>query len=439
MKVPFIVLIGVVINFAQMPNSYINSDGSALDVFSKSLKNYHFDSLFPTTYYSNINYNIINEKNSARQRMDSIIANSVTGAKVKIVFEYDKNDNITEQLIGGWTGSGWFYDLKDEFFYDENQKLLLRLNLGLNGTSWDSLTRFNYEYNPQGQITQYTIQEYITDHWENFGRVSSEYDLNGNEIQSLTEEWQNGWQNLHMFTNYFSNINRRDSLLFQVWDSTEWENYGKTTFTYNQQTGFLDYFIAEIWNNGTWEKYINRRITNDQNGNQTLQVDQVWNGSNWENSIRRFFTYDGLNYTLTAFCELWNGTEWYLDDGDIIIENPDGFIIGFIMMNNVFIYYKTTGVNGEINSLADNYFLYQNYPNPFNSTTKIKYTIPLSGKVTLKIFDLMGNVVATVVDNYQTTGNYEVTFRADNLTSGIYFYQLQAGNFRATKKFVLLK
>jgi hypothetical protein len=437
-KVSFIVLIGSVISFAQIPDTYHDADSSVHDVSAKSLRDYHFNPLPSTTYLSFINSNTFNEQDSARQRMDSIISNSVTGGKLKLIFEYDNNDNITAQLIGVWTGSGWFYDLKDEFFYDENQKLLLQLNLGLNGTSWDSLSRFNYEYNIQGQLTQYIIQEYINSNWENFLRVSLEYDLNGNEIQNLTEEWQNSWQYLHLFNNYFSNINRRDSLLFQVWNSTEWENYGKTAFTYNQQTGFLEYFIGKIWNNGTWENYINRRITNDQNGNQTLQEDQLWDGNNWENSIRRFFTYDGLNYTLTAYCELWNGSQWYLDDGDIIIKNPDGFRIGFIM-NNVFIYYKTTGVNDEISYFADNYILYQNYPNPFNSSTKIKYTIPQSGKVTLKIFDLMGSEVATIVDKHQITGSYDLTFNANNLSSGIYFCQLQSGSFKATKKLILLK
>jgi len=92
------------------------------------------------------------------------------------------------------------------------------------------------------------------------------------------------------------------------------------------------------------------------------------------------------------------------------------------------------------------YSLSQNYPNPFNPSTKIKYTIPsitLSGVeesfVTLKIFDVLGNEIATLVNEEQPAGSYEVNFSATDLTSGIYFYKLQAGSFVETKKMILIR
>lgn len=85
------------------------------------------------------------------------------------------------------------------------------------------------------------------------------------------------------------------------------------------------------------------------------------------------------------------------------------------------------------------YKLQQNYPNPFNSTTNIKYAIPQSGRVILKVYDLMGNEVANLLERYQEAGSYDVIFQADNLASGIYFYTLTSGNFMATKKLILLR
>lgn len=85
------------------------------------------------------------------------------------------------------------------------------------------------------------------------------------------------------------------------------------------------------------------------------------------------------------------------------------------------------------------YKLSQNYPNPFNSTTNIKYTIAQAGRVTLKVYDLMGREVATLLDRFQNSGSYDVIFQADELASGIYFYTLTSGNFMATKKLILLK
>jgi hypothetical protein len=85
------------------------------------------------------------------------------------------------------------------------------------------------------------------------------------------------------------------------------------------------------------------------------------------------------------------------------------------------------------------YALSSNYPNPFNPTTTIDYSIKLPGAVTLKVFDMLGTEVATLVNERKEPGNYSVTFNASELPSGIYFYTLTSGNFTATKKLILLK
>jgi len=83
--------------------------------------------------------------------------------------------------------------------------------------------------------------------------------------------------------------------------------------------------------------------------------------------------------------------------------------------------------------------LSQNYPNPFNPNTTIHFTVPQNNQVTLKIFDVMGKEVATLINEEKSEGNYEIEFNATNLPSGIYFYQLRAGSFNQTKKMLLLK
>jgi hypothetical protein len=83
--------------------------------------------------------------------------------------------------------------------------------------------------------------------------------------------------------------------------------------------------------------------------------------------------------------------------------------------------------------------LSQNYPNPFNPTTKISYSIPKDEFVSLKVYDVLGNEVATLVNNNKNAGNYSVDFNGSNLSSGIYFYKLQAGNNVSLKKMILMK
>lgn len=85
--------------------------------------------------------------------------------------------------------------------------------------------------------------------------------------------------------------------------------------------------------------------------------------------------------------------------------------------------------------------LAQNYPNPFNPSTVINYQLPVDGNVTLKIYDMLGNEVATLVNQYQKAGSYNYTFSILHytLSSGVYYYRLQSGNFVETKKFMLMK
>ena len=81
----------------------------------------------------------------------------------------------------------------------------------------------------------------------------------------------------------------------------------------------------------------------------------------------------------------------------------------------------------------------QNYPNPFNPSTNIKYSIPADGNVTLKVYDILGKEVSTLVNEYQQAGTFDVVFDGSNLASGAYYYQLTTGELNATKKLMLTK
>jgi hypothetical protein len=90
-------------------------------------------------------------------------------------------------------------------------------------------------------------------------------------------------------------------------------------------------------------------------------------------------------------------------------------------------------------AMPTEYILSQNYPNPFNPTTKIEYSIPQSGHVTLKVFNYLGQEMVTLFNNYQEAGNYVATFDGTKLPSGVYFYRLESNNVSLTKRFVIVK
>ena len=89
--------------------------------------------------------------------------------------------------------------------------------------------------------------------------------------------------------------------------------------------------------------------------------------------------------------------------------------------------------------IPNNFSLLQNFPNPFNPITTIKYEMPISGLVTMKVYDVLGNEMTTLVNEEKPVGSYTVEFNASNYPSGIYFYSLTAGSFTATKKLILMK
>lgn len=98
-----------------------------------------------------------------------------------------------------------------------------------------------------------------------------------------------------------------------------------------------------------------------------------------------------------------------------------------------------SGINFDNDILPSQYTLFQNFPNPFNPYTTISYQLPEGSNVTLKIFNALGEEMVILVDEYKPRGKYEAEFNAANFPSGIYFYQLHAGNFIQTKKMILLK
>ncbi|MBK9096536.1 MAG: T9SS type A sorting domain-containing protein [bacterium] len=117
------------------------------------------------------------------------------------------------------------------------------------------------------------------------------------------------------------------------------------------------------------------------------------------------------------------------------VSDPSGNVGTYVLGGNP---YKIGG-EGNNEQKPDEYALSQNYPNPFNPTTTINYAIKTAGEVTLKVYDMLGTEVASLVNEIQEAGKYSVEFNASNLPSGIYFYTLTSGNFMETKKLILLK
>ena len=210
-------------------------------------------------------------------------------------------------------------------------------------------------------------------------------------------------------------------------------------------------FIDSVANK--WFVYFPTCLNADTNGN-ILKIDlnldsgYVWYPCEYGNIITRkgilnsFLGKQNLEYITTTgfpinpdgqyvrYAEFfgYTGSDGYNFQDDLTGAIIDGVTYGDII-----------NIHQISNQIPEKFTLHQNYPNPFNPTTIIKFDIPKNVKVSLKVYDILGKEVANLVNSDLNAGIYEYTFEGTGLTSGIYFYTLSTGDFKQTKKMLLVK
>ena len=161
----------------------------------------------------------------------------------------------------------------------------------------------------------------------------------------------------------------------------------------------------------------------DKNNNKWIACDDGLGGFVIYNDTTWTYPTEFGNETTADFMEDKYGNMWICQIVRILVYNPKGVI----------------GINNIPELIPSEYKLYQNYPNPFNPATQIKYAISKNSNVILKVYNILGKEISTLINQRQNSGNYQITFDAKDLPSGIYFYKLQANDFTDIKKMVLIK
>ncbi len=201
--------------------------------------------------------------------------------------------------------------------------------------------------------------------------------------------------------------------------------------------------------NGVWRRLLPQFVPVDLNSftasvnenNVTLswQTATETNNSGFEIQRSQKSKFESQKWKKIGFVE-GQGTSTQKNNYSFIDKNPE---IGSYSYRLVQIDFDGTSnesntISVEVNSLITEYALRQNYPNPFNPSTIIEYSIPKSGIVKLKVYNVLGEEISTLVDGFEEAGIYKIDFKANNLSSGIYYYSLESGWFSQVKKMILL-
>ena len=356
-----------------------------------------------------------------------------------VIYNYDNSDRVIEKITKTWSMNDWENYWRELITYFKDDLIETITYQEWDG-SWINKRMEKYQWNSINLQTEYLIQLWFDNsYWYNSEKYSYSYDQNNNLINNLhTIGNDTGWVNDYQYIFTYEN-NLLSQWLYQYWG----ENYG----------------YGSRWLNGTRMIY-----DYDDDGRPIDETQQKWNSesSQWINRSRWLKFYNNLNFLVSIHIQEWSDSyEWQESTLDSMVYDSHGNKIEVLSANwdgtswlfnsrALYNWIPVTGIEHKQPPIIS-FILLNNYPNPFNPTTTISYSIGANVEtghamsVQLIVYNLLGQKVATLVNEKQIPGRYSVTLDASQLTSGVYFYKLIVKSennkeiFTAVKKMILTK
>lgn len=382
--------------------------------------------------------------------LDSIVIISTSGDKKKLAFYYNQDLTLNNFLVSWWFNNQWMVSDRHTNTYNSEGKLVSILWEAFNNLTggWSNDALDIYSYDTSGNCITHLHKVYIGGEFLNQFRYNYYYDSSNNLSFSIRESWvNNNWLLVSRIINYYNSSNLLDTTLFQDWVNNQWLNFQLNIYEYDGNFNVATN-LAKRWQGNDWINIA--KVVYEYHNNNLIYEILFWNvNDRWENLERRFYEYDNDNDLIHLYGEEWQNGQWLPANLGLLITIPDGTKLGYLAKELFFYYSPSTTVDRNDNTIRE-FNLFQNYPNPFNPSTIISYYLPTQSEVELKIFDLLGNEIVTLVDNIQTDGHYNVEFNSKNLSkslsSGVYFYQIKVKEvegfnnyWQESRKMLLLK
>ncbi len=401
-----------------------------------------------------------------------IVYSSVFGAS-KNIYQYDNNDKRILFLELKLNGNDWIPNRRDTYTYDQ-ERLIKILSEYYSNEQWVNSMRQTYTYNENDNVTTYLTEDWNADNtdWVNNRRHTYEYE-NNKLISDIDEYWANKWIKYRRYRTKYNVNGQKDTTFEASWyDNSEWVDFKRQYYSYNDNGNLIFQMDQALNDNLGWDDAYRHTFTyNDTTAMLEREwVEYLYNGV-WLNSSQKIYFYNEYSQLTDIINETSSGGSYYdyrekissLYDDNHRLYQKFGYkwdegaqqwiqydrILNFKYKNesftaygyNLVIHYVNPTAINEKGALPNIFTLQQNFPNPFNPSTEIAYTIPQTHNVTLKIYDLRGREITTLINNKQNAGKHTVTFDASQyqLPSGVYIYRISSGAYFDIKKMILVK
>jgi hypothetical protein len=383
-------------------------------------------------------------------------------------------------LYQEWENDAW-HDRERELLYGTQGRIEESVNQVMEEGDWVNVDRFVLVYPDGGFLYSEVIwQLWVDGDWENYDRDLISYNEQSRESTIITEDWEDGdWVPSYRLDFFYTASGRYDQLIEYAWFNGDWELQDRIRWEYDSNDNttalYYEYYDGEEFHADARTVY-----TYDDNNNMLTSSTEVWDEEEEEwftffhsiyayndlgqrtysisgNSLtgelvfttRTDFSYNAQGLVEREIRSVAEGEDWvpnrrisyaYDSSGNRVVVLSEN-AVGESWVNHYRYLYGNavpTSVTDDVR-LPVRYELLQNYPNPFNPSTNIRFSVAERERVQLTVYNTLGQLVATLLNDELNPGVHDVVFNATGLPSGVYYYRLQAGTFSETKKFMLLR
>lgn len=377
-----------------------------------------------------LNKNLRFSQNSDKM-LDSVIT-MTDGARKKHTMTYNSKGAVTSQLIQSIS-----YTLRNvgllTYEYDDSNRIASIVSQNWESGGWTGYYRQIFTYDSLLITDLSQSWDASSNSWVNYNRRISDTNVRiGQTWDWSLNDWKNSWRETKEKEGDYLNF------IYENWIQDEWKKTSRTIYKLDAEGNFVKY-KNELWSEDDWWLYYIYEYGKRDDTTSVTSYRYLASAQTFKENERQTCVYDD-EYLSYCFNEIYDTYNYDWRDGSASIKVADSFgnelsFTGFLIE---FYYDTPTDISEEDISIS-NFSLSQNYPNPFNPSTIISFELPQKSEVNLTIYNTLGQVVATLINEIKQAGQHQIVFDASDLPNGVYIYRIKAGSYIASKKMILLK